>query len=122
MLQTPIRSLLFIIITVFITSCGNKKPREETTTQATGFDGPLKYIPIDDAEQFDESWSKENIIVYHTISEPDNLHPTNGTSAMRNEIFQYIHRTLVHLDYRTLKITTGLLDSLPVMEGNGKVE
>ena len=88
-------------------------------TEAENFDSPIQYITLENATKVEDDWSSKNIIIYHTIAEPDNLHPTNGTSAMRNEIFQYIHKTLVHLDYRSLEITTGLLTDIPILNAEG---
>ncbi len=115
------KTLLLLNITgILLTSCGGSKQTEEDTTASREqFGQDLKYIQLEDADKPLPTWSDKNTLVYHTIAEPDNLHPTNGTSAMRNEIFQYIHRTLVHLDYRSLELTNGLLKSIPVLNEDG---
>lgn len=111
---------IMALAVVLLSSCGGRKEKDAAMTGSSEkFDLDLKYIRLEDANQPLASWSDKNIVIYHTIAEPDNLHPTNGTSAMRNEIFQYIHRTLVHLDYRTLELTNGLLRSVPVLNESG---
>jgi peptide/nickel transport system substrate-binding protein len=118
--RSTIPNYLPLFLALILVSCGGSQMREgEDTAKSEKFDQELKYIKLDDAAQALPSWSDQNIVIYHTIAEPDNLHPTNGTSAMRNEIFQYIHRTLVHLDYRTLEITNGLLRNVPVLNDDG---
>lgn len=63
-------------------------------------------------------WSKENILVYHNLSEPDALHPTNGVSADRFVIFSLIHRFIISYDLEKLNIRPDLVKSFPVISEN----
>ncbi len=110
---------VLVFCALLIASCNTPDTKTDNSQTSTGFGQNGKFIAIPDAEEFLPGWSTQNQLIYHTIAEPDNLHPTNGTSAMRNEIFQFVHCTLLHLDYRTLEITTGLLKELPVSLSDG---
>src|SRR6185436_16528463 len=68
---------------------------------------------IEDAQNIHINWSKSNTLIVNVNSEPDNLHPTNGISAPRQDIFQYIHRTLIYVDYSNEQLTPGLVKTLP---------
>ena len=54
----------------------------------------------------------KNVLVYRFGAQPDGLHPTNDNSAMRTNIFHYIHGTPVKLDIRTLELIPFYTDSL----------
>lgn len=60
-----------------------------------------------------------NAMVVHVISEPTDLHPTNGNSALRSEINLYIHTSLLKLDFKTGKLIPCLVKDLPVISNNG---
>ncbi len=62
---------------------------------------------------------KNNILVSHCVSEPDDLHPTNGASATRAEINLYIHASLLKLDYKTGQLIPCLATSLPQTSADG---
>jgi ABC-type transport system substrate-binding protein len=68
---------------------------------------------FDDAKTFKPDWSKQNTIIVHLITDPDNLHPINGISYVRSEILPYIHRSLLNFDYKTSKVVPGLVVSMP---------
>jgi len=106
------------VLPIFAGSCnsGNKQSDDSATF---GMSDSLHYIKIADAEEFLPGWSKENVIVYHTIAEPDILHPTNGTSVMRADILQYTQQFLIHLDYRTFEIAPALLKNMPILSEDG---
>src|SRR5205085_11969335 len=61
----------------------------------------------------DPLWKKDNTIIYQVVAEPDNLHPTNGISAMRQELNYYIHKSLMQTDYCTLKAIPCLVKTMP---------
>ena len=79
-----------------------------------------KFIKIDDAKSFLPSWSKENIVVYHVVGEPDEMHPTNGINAYRNEIMGYTQVFLIAIDFETLTMRPMAVKSLPTVSENGK--
>ena len=96
-------------------SCGGGKERNSVNSKNVSVTDSTKYIHIADAEEFDPSWSKENIIVYHVIGEPDDMHPTNGNSASRSEINLYTQMVLVASDFHKLDLRPGLAKAMPVI-------
>lgn len=105
--------IFYYLIIVFLSACTDHKiievPEKNSAT--------LKIF--EDAPEVQPFWSKKNTIIYHVISEPDNLHPTNGISSPRSEIFQYIHRTLLYIDFSNQSIKPGLVKSLPEISADG---
>lgn len=71
------------------------------------------YIELPAPETWTENWSKEPVIVVHELAEPDNLHPANGNSQIRAELFLYLHAALLRVDLRTGTIQPGISRSLP---------
>lgn len=106
-----------LLLNALLTSCGSKSGKE-TGTEVQNADSD-SYIRIADASKIEPDWSKENTIVYHTLAEPDVLHPTNGTSAIRSEIYQYTQMSLVRFDFQTLQIAPALLESMPTLNESG---
>ena len=109
-LNRALLSLLLPIISLLL-SCDRKEslPLVET--------GNGK-IYLADTNRVDPSWSNENKLVIQLTAEPDNLHPTNGTSGQRAELFVLIHRFLV-----TTALGNGLqpdlLEALPTVSSDG---
>lgn len=79
-----------------------------------------KFITIEDAHTFLPSWSKENILVYNIVNEPDELHPTNGILASRSEIMAYTQVYVVGVDFQTLSLRPIAVKSMPLISENGK--
>ncbi len=77
------------------------------------------WIKFNDAKEFLPSWSKENTLIYHIISEPSDLHPTNGNSSPRSEINLYTQMFLINTDFENQGIAIGLTKSLPVISSDG---
>lgn len=118
-------SLLFCSLSSFALfaafGCGgsdDKKDGDHKSEVASATDS-IKYIKIEDSKDFLPSWSKDNVLVYHTIGEPDDMHPTNGTSASRTEINLYTQLTLVQTDFRTLQVRPIAVKALPTISANG---
>ncbi|MBL0257989.1 MAG: hypothetical protein IPQ03_10925 [Bacteroidetes bacterium] len=76
-------------------------------------------VHIDDAKEFDPTWSKENTLIYHTTSEPDNLHPTNGNSLPRSEILFHTQQTLIRVDFEKQTLLPCLVKSMPEVSADG---
>ncbi len=111
-------SLPLLAFCMLLAGCGGKKGSANDDSTVNLSDS-VSYIKIADATEFLPGWSKENTLVYHTIAEPDVLHPTNGTSAQRVEIFQYTQMSLIRFDFRTLQIAPSLLKEMPQLNANG---
>lgn len=124
MLTIP-RSVSLSIITallILISSCGTDVPSEITASE----DGKnisadqIKYIKIEDAKEFLPAWSKENVLVYNVVGEPDELHPTNGILVYRQEIMGYTQVYLIGTDFRTLTLRPIAVKSMPKVSEDGK--
>jgi peptide/nickel transport system substrate-binding protein len=62
---------------------------------------------------------KNNTLVVHLLSEPDDMHPTNGASAVRAEINLYTNLSLLRVDYKTGNLLPCLAKTLPVVSVDG---
>jgi ABC-type transport system substrate-binding protein len=109
-------NFLLLFTALFFTSCFDSK--KENSSETVSLNDSATYIQVADASVINPDWNKENAIVYQIMSEPDNLHPTNGISAMRQEINFYIHKTLMQTDYRTLKVIPGLVKAMPTVSAD----
>ena len=114
----------FVVSTVgLISSCGgDDSAKDEIHDKNADNISPdqIKFIKIDDATTFLPSWSKDNVLVYHTVGEPDELHPTNGINASRSEILGYTQVYLVTTDFRTLTMRPMAVKALPTVSENEK--
>ncbi|MGQ0828330.1 MAG: ABC transporter substrate-binding protein [Bacteroidota bacterium] len=117
------RLVLFIVLVTSVVSCGGDD--SSTTTSANIHSqnvsaDQVKFIKIDDAQNILPAWSKENVLVYHIIGEPDDMHPTNGNMAIRTEIMGYTQVYLVGTDYQKLALRPIAIKALPIVSENGK--
>ena len=99
---------------LFLISCNTKTVEEQQDEVA--FTASKSFS---DTAAFDPSWSKENTLVYHTISEPDNLHPTNGSSSPRSEINLYTQMSLISIDIEKQEAVPSLAVALPTADATG---
>lgn len=63
--------------------------------------------------------SQNNILVVHLLSEPDDMHPTNGASAVRAEINLYTNLSLLRVNYKTGELLPCMAKSLPTVSQDG---
>ncbi|MEO8086108.1 MAG: ABC transporter substrate-binding protein [Bacteroidota bacterium] len=101
------------VFLLFISCVNDKKAEQQDQIAFTAS------ISFRDTNTADPSWSKENTLVYHSTSEPDNLHPTNGSSAPRGEINLYLHMALVATDLKNQLVVPALVKSLPAVDASG---
>lgn len=76
------------------------------------------FIELEAPSTFLDSWSRLNEVVIHELNEPDNLHPCNGTSQVRSEMFLYLHGALLRTDLRTGSVQPGICKSMPEISKN----
>ncbi|MEO8147645.1 MAG: ABC transporter substrate-binding protein [Bacteroidia bacterium] len=107
---------LLLLPLLLFTSCFQHKT--QNTSDTVSLSDSVKFIKIADATVIDPSWKSDNAIIYQVVAEPDNLHPTNGISAMRVELNYYIHKTLMQTDYQTLKTIPCLVKAMPVVSAD----
>lgn len=62
----------------------------------------------------------ENIVVYHTIGDPDGVHPTNDNSGQRSEINTYTQLFLITTDIKNNQPMPGFAAELPLISDDGK--
>lgn len=63
--------------------------------------------------------TQSNTLVVHLLSEPDDMHPTNGASAVRAEINLYTNLSLLRVNYKTGELLPCLAKSLPTVSEDG---
>lgn len=66
-----------------------------------------------------DDWSKENTVVYHWRAEPDDMHPTNGSTSPRRVLMGLTQRFLVNTDYEKLDVRPDLVKKLPDVSADG---
>lgn len=76
-------------------------------------------VRLPDAGQPAADWDTTDQLLVHFTAEPDNLHPTNGTSSQRSEINLYTQGYLVQTDLRTGQLMPVLVERLPDTALNG---
>lgn len=103
------------IFTCFLVSCTSREAAEGTSKNAYN-----SFEKLPDAEELESDWPKNNSVLVHILAEPDNLHPTNGTSQTRAELFLYLHAGLLRTDLRTGTISPGICKSLPTISADQK--
>ncbi|HEY0030343.1 MAG TPA: ABC transporter substrate-binding protein [Bacteroidia bacterium] len=107
---------------VFIAACGTDTPSDKkiNSDDKNIAADQIKYIQIEDANSFLPSWSKENVLVYNVVGEPDELHPTNGVLVYRGEIMGYTQVYLIGTDFQTLTLRPIAVKAMPTVSENGK--
>ncbi len=97
---------------VFFESCTHSGVKNEgQVTRQTG--DSVKYVRFADAAAFLPSWNKENTVIYHSISDPDDMHPSNGTNSVRSEVNLYTQMALITTDFRALTLHPSLVKAMP---------
>jgi len=61
-----------------------------------------------------------NVVIYHTIGEPDGMHPVNDNSGPRTEVNTYTQIFLVNTDVKNNEPLPYLAASLPEVSADGK--
>jgi ABC-type transport system substrate-binding protein len=114
-MQRILRDSSFILFLFFIVACksGRNNSSQNETANVSAF------VKLDDAKDFLPGWSKENTVIYHVISEPSDMHPTNGNSSPRVEINLYTQMSLINTDFHTPGMLPGLVKTLPTVSANG---
>lgn len=95
-----------------LVSCQSRNDEKSSATSTI-------FQRLPDLDHLENGWSTANTVVVHSISEPDNLHPTNGNSAPRNEILLLTQRTLLYTDFENQTMLPGLTKGLPAESADG---
>lgn len=110
------KTLTLLCFCLFLWSCTQHNKQNSSAT--ISLNDTVKFIKINDVTAIDPTWKKENILIYQVVAEPDNLHPTNGISAMRQELNYYLHKTLMQTDYHTMQTIPCLVKSMPMVNAD----
>jgi peptide/nickel transport system substrate-binding protein len=106
-----------------LTACGNSdSPSNSASNDSLNKKvnvTDVKYIKIDDATSFLPGWSKENVLIYHDIVEPDDMHPCNGLSVSRSERMGYTQTYIIGVDFQNLTPRPVCVKSLPEISADG---
>lgn len=109
--------LLAAYTVLVLASCGGSKKDSDRVDQF-GVADKITYVQVDDADSILPEWSKENILVVHTVGEPDNFHPSNGFTAARTWILQYTSNFVLRNDVMSMGITPDLATAMPEISAN----
>jgi peptide/nickel transport system substrate-binding protein len=63
--------------------------------------------------------TQNNTLVVHLVSEPEDMHPTNGASAVRAEINLYTQVSLLRVNYKTGELLPCIVKDLPTRSNDG---
>jgi len=108
------KNVLKVSIFILLISCHRETAKQENTAEI-----PSIVQQVADEDTFRSGWSNSNTLVCHFISEPENLHPTNGSSSPRSEIMQYLQLYLINVDFEEQKLTPGLVKAMPQISSDG---
>ncbi|HET6990080.1 MAG TPA: ABC transporter substrate-binding protein, partial [Bacteroidia bacterium] len=115
-------SFAFVTTFIFI-SCGSPSGKFKDgndTGKTAEIDTNIKFIKEHVATKWDNSWSKENVVVYHWKSEPDGLHPTNNLDLAPTKVMMdYTQRFIIGVDMEHLCIRPDLVKKLPDVSPDG---
>ncbi len=111
---------VLIVLCLLFSTCGDGGPRRtsvrlenDSTVQVTNF---CTVFP--DSKTPVPGWSAANTVVVQWLGDPDMLHPTNGLSTARINVFSLIHRALVGYNMEDLSIVPLLVKSLPELSSD----
>lgn len=112
-------SLLFVfnyfILILFISSCSQQKSNKIPNSNVYS----LSY-KLENSAVWDPSWSDSNIVNVQILADPDNLHPTNGSSQIRDEVLMYLHSALITNDLSNGGMKPGICEAMPIVSEDFK--
>ncbi len=113
--QTQLFLFNYFIMIVFVVACNSQKTKIIEADNAYS----LAYS-LPNASKWDPSWSKLNEVNVQILADPDNLHPTNGSSQIRDEVLQYLHGALINTDLYHGNMRPGICEAMPVFSNNNQ--
>lgn len=103
---------LLVISTTLLFGCTTSSDKTTAVKDAELSDNE-QYIANSTATALLPDWPKNNSVVFHCTSLPDDMHPTNGNSSGRAFINNYIHLKLLASDLMQLGIRPDLVKAMP---------
>lgn len=77
------------------------------------------FVALPDAPEWLQNWPRRKTLVFHWMTEPRSLHPTNGIEVGKFTIFSLIHGYSVYLDSRTLTLQPDVAENMPEISADG---
>jgi hypothetical protein len=93
-------SIISIASLTLFTACGGDEKEVKLNQTQDTIEMGDKIEKFEDAKNFNPSWKKENVLVFHTLGDPGDMHPTNGNTAQRQEITLYTQVFLTNTDFK----------------------
>lgn len=107
---------LLFLLSLALSGCKQNKQSAHTIESVAD---SAKFVLIKEPVTPQPDWPKENNVTVQWLAEPDQLHPNNGLSGAKNELFIYLHGFLLLVDLRTNELTPVLAESLPEVSADG---
>lgn len=107
-------SYVLALLTVLLIACSDAGHSGNGSADAQLGDSG-NFIKNSDIMPFQADWSKENTVVFHCTSLPDDMHPTNGNSSGRAFINNYTQKKLLASDIINLGIRPDLVKTMPII-------
>ena len=108
-------------ILIFFASCTNKNGKNDSNSSNRDVVNVsnLGYVSFDDSKICGETWRKDNNLIVHTLKDPDDMHPTNGTATANTlDIMLYTQVTLMRFDYENQQYKPYLAKTSPVISAD----
>jgi len=109
--------LLLPFILLGLASCGS--PKSSTDTSVSDISENLPFILFPDTGAIEADWSGKNTLIYHWMTDPSSLHPTNGVEIGKYHVFSLTHTYLSFLDLESLSLQPDLVLEIPEPEADG---
>jgi peptide/nickel transport system substrate-binding protein len=112
-------SVVCIASLVLFAACGGDEKEVKLNQTQETIEMGNKIEKVEDAKSLDPSWRKENVLVFHTLGDPGDMHPTNGNTAQRQEITLYTQVFLTNTDFQKLDLYPQLAAAKPEISADG---
>ncbi|MFI5171651.1 MAG: ABC transporter substrate-binding protein [Chitinophagales bacterium] len=106
-------TVIIAVVTMNFTSGCKSKHAENNKVNYKEVSDSLKFVHVPDADSILPEWSKENVVINIWPGDPDNLHPTNGGTAPRSWVLQYLGNYILRSDIINLGVSPDLAESMP---------
>lgn len=112
-------SVVCIASLLLFAACGGDEKEVKLNQTQETIEMGNKIEKVEDAKSLDPSWRKENVLVFHTLGDPGDMHPTNGNTAQRQEITLYTQVFLTNTDFQKLDLYPQLAAAKPEISADG---
>jgi peptide/nickel transport system substrate-binding protein len=106
-----------VVIGIGLNSCGSLT--SSSTSEASDISENKPFILFPDTGVIHSDWSSSTRLVFHWMTEPGSLHPTNGVEIGKYHLFSLTQSYLSFLDLETLTLKPDLVLEIPEPEEDG---